>query len=406
MFQLIWVDDHHILTIFLSQYTKSQKIRHYTSKILCTICSRHKSIIYAMLSIDKKLFDIIQPHCHQYQLQSCDLNLLLYFITSQTTCPDNELWFPVCLPLLSQSGFVNGYQCSIQGMDELKLTIITQDPTIEEFKRIQCIAKEVQLKLGLLTFKDTKESILRVYHLEKQRIGNYHVINDDDIIWERTTIKRDYKATNGHANDIKEEVALSIQEKKIGFHLLRSIKKAMNVQYQNELMQSYCEIASAAHFVFRYVAPIRDFTSGSTNGGGSLSQCFSSSLMHIGGNNISSKQQYIWNAYEKLSLQLRFGSTSPIIGEQQEKKISTTVDGINEYRPSILLHERKSEINRIAYFVDDNELYFGRSGTNYELFVYFNTDITPFDADTLSTVLADTLINDVNDLLHCKPQSF
>ena len=98
------------------------QIRDYTSKILSTVCSRNKSIIYAILSIDKKLFNIIQPRASYHQLQSFDMNLLLHFLTSQTQTADNELWFPICLPSLSQSGFVHAYQCCV-GMDDLKLTI-------------------------------------------------------------------------------------------------------------------------------------------------------------------------------------------------------------------------------------------------------------------------------------------
>ena len=94
----------------------------------------------------------------------------------------------------------------------------------------------------------------------------------------------------------------------IGSHLLRSMKKALNPAYQEHIMQSYCEISHVTHFVFRYSVPIRNYRTGSTDGGGQLSQCYSPSMSFEDTKDMKNR---VWNAYQKLSLRLRLGSASP-----------------------------------------------------------------------------------------------
>eukprot|EP00554_Chaetoceros_debilis_P010241 CAMPEP_0194106654 /NCGR_PEP_ID=MMETSP0150-20130528/6625_1 /TAXON_ID=122233 /ORGANISM="Chaetoceros debilis, Strain MM31A-1" /LENGTH=423 /DNA_ID=CAMNT_0038794847 /DNA_START=245 /DNA_END=1513 /DNA_ORIENTATION=- len=145
------------------------EVRNTTSKVLATICSRHpsQSILYAILSCDeKRLFGIIQPHASEHQLTSYDLNLVLHYVDSQTALPPqggegghHELWYPLCLPRLSSSGFVHCYTTRMgfdfgrqsqnqnsgrangnggrsgsgSGSGDLKLTLISQEPSTEEF---------------------------------------------------------------------------------------------------------------------------------------------------------------------------------------------------------------------------------------------------------------------------------
>jgi hypothetical protein len=363
-------------------------------------------VIYAILSINKKLFNIIQPHNKYHQLQSFDISLLLQFVNSQTQLTiSNELWFPICLPTLSEVGFVNGYQCII-GMDGLlKLTIISQDPSIEEFDRIHAIAQEIRSELGLL---QPKEQILRIYQLDEH--NEEEGIRDEHLIWERTNAN-DYNDDISDDDEDSVDDVKSYEKKKYGFHLIRSIKKTLNQDYQKHIMQSYCEIASVTHFAFCYSVPIRNCHSGSTAGGGSLSQCYSPSMNFIE-EKVSKK--CIWNAYQKLSLRLRLGSASPqstlraldeiqfSAGNEEDSGISK----FNQYRPSQTLHGKGILKDGVTYYVQGDELFLGLSGKNYELYVTMPATISPTDANTLSAVLVDTLISDIHDLLQCKPQSF
>ncbi len=337
------------------------------------------------------LFNIIQPHAKHHQLHSFDINLLLHFISSQTQTADNELWFPICLPTLSQSGFVNAYQCCL-GMDNLKLTIISQDPTLEEFERLRSITENIRLEFGL---GQNEKSLLRIYQLKIVKEVE-DVITDEQFIWERTKLL-------DHFNNRNETFELHTVKQKFGHHLIRSIKKASNNAFQEHLMQSYCEIASITHFVFRYSAPIRNCSSGSIAGGGYLSQCYSPSMnLQIKDSTIKRR---VRKAYERMCLHLRLGSTT------SQSKIDAFDDSygsdVNEFRSSQMMHERRlQDHDRLIYFKHENELFLGLIGQNYELYAYFNTNIAPFDAHVLSGALVDTLLHDIHDLLHCKPQSF
>ena len=172
-------------------------------------------------------------------------------------------------------------------------------------------------------------------------------------------------------------------------------------------MQSYCEIASVTHFVFRYTVPIRHCDFGSISGG-SLSQCYSPPMNFIDEevSNIS-----IWNAYQKLSLRLRLGSSSSesitkAFDEMQTSERST--NSIDDHRPSQILFQKGAVGDGITYFQqgEGNYLFFGLCGKNYELYVTMQPSSSPLDANTMASFLVDSLINDVNDLLQCKPQSF
>mmetsp|Transcript_24063 Transcript_24063/g.27464 ORF Transcript_24063/g.27464 Transcript_24063/m.27464 type:complete len:564 (-) Transcript_24063:28-1719(-) len=375
------------------------EVRDFTSKILCKICSKHKSIVYAILSVNSKLFNIIQPQVKQYQFQSCDLNILLQIISSQTllsSSDNNALWFPICLPGLSQSGFVHGYQCTL-GIDELNLTIISQDPSIEEFQRMQAVADEIRIDLGLIP---PNEQTLRIYDLSQKREKKQSLqpsgTNDNNLVWERIS---------DDTNCDHSDETCDIHRKRYGCVLIRSIKKALIPEYQEEIFEGYCDLASVIHFVFCTSALIRDCHSGSTSGG-HLEQYCSPKM-----NFKDTIKKEIWNAYQKLGLRLRIGSTSVQSTMKALDDILFT-QGNNDHnstnlcRPSQILHEKVATEQGISYFIHGEYLFLGLSGKNYDFYATLSVTVPPLDANTLCGVLLDTLIHDMNDLFQCKPQSF
>ena len=327
---------------------------------------------------------------------------------------DNELWYPICLPTLSQSGFVHGYQCCI-GVEELKLTIISQDQSIEEFQRLKHVANEIKLEFGLME-ESNEESILRIYDLdrhpprrcvvdESQSQGDV-VISDDHLIWERTKIV---------VND-NDEIALrkskpTLEKKRFGYHLLRCIKKSLDPAYQKQIIQTYCEMASLIHFVFKYSAPIRNFESGSMTYGGNLAQCYNSSMKFID-EDVSKK--IIWSTYQKLSLRLRIGSASSQATIKEMEAIETAFNTNNEnleaiqcdWRPSQTLLQLGVKDGGVLFVVEEGLLFLAISGKGNEFYATLPATTLPSDAFTLCGALVDTLLNDTKDILHCKPLSF
>jgi len=171
------------------------------------------------------------------------------------------------------------------------------------------------------------------------------------------------------------------------------------------------------HFVFRYTVPIRHCDSGSISGG-SLSQCYNASIDFIDDNDDVSKKA-IWNAYQKLSLRLRLGSSSSesITTAFDEIQLSTHTNdndehgqcsSIDDYRPSKILFQKGGAGDAITYFRhgEGKTLFFGLSGKNYEIYMTMPSSSSPMDANTLASFLVDTLISDIDDLLVCKPKSF
>jgi len=326
------------------------------------------------------------------------LNILLHIISSQTQTIDNEQWFPVCIPTLSQSGFVHAYQCCL-GMISLKLTIISQDPTIEEFGQLRELAAEIRIELGL---SQTEESILRIYRLNHNHENS---VTDDELLWERSKLsdeKREKK--NVRAGSFVDDSETLIAAHTLGYHLLQAVKKEEETittyqEYLNSIIQKH-DIATISHFLFRYSAAIQHHKSGAVSDG-SLTQCYC--LSHSQNDLITKKQ--VWHVYEQLRLDLRLNLKS----SQADIDIFHTnyKSGINEHRPSQLLHEYTCtpQDAGLIYVKKGEELFVGLQKGNYELYLYFKNDISPLKAYKLSQLLMESLLIDVNDLFDCRPQS-
>lgn len=325
----------------------------------------------------------------------------------------HNLWYPICLPTLSQSGFVHGYQCCI-GVEEMKLTIISQDRSIEEFERLKHIANDIKLEFGFME-ESNEENILRIYNLDHHRrsvVGKKSqskedVISDDHLIWERTKI-----VVNHNDGEIEQRKSKPTSEKKrYGYYLLRCIKKSLDPAYQKQIIQTYCEMASLIHFVFRYSAPIRNFESGSMSSGGNLVQCYNSSMKFID-EDVSKK--LIWSTYQKLSLRLRIGSASSQSTIKEMEAIQTAFNTNNErneaiqcdWRPSQTLLQLGVKDGGVLFIVHEDLLFLVISAKDNEFYATLPATTMPSDAITLCGALVDTLLNDTKDILHSKPLSF
>lgn len=379
---------------------------------MATQCSKNNSIIYAILSTNKSLFNIIQPHRKEHQLSSFDLNLLLHIFESQTLVAGNELWFPICLPRLNQSGFVHCYQryIGVETDGDMRLTLISQEPSIDEFQSLQLTAAKIRMELGIELEKD---SVLRIYDLSdrSEEENSTDSSGTESLIWERSILE-DINASlidfgnvsedNGH-----EETDMNMWRKRFRKYWAYCMKRVLDENVQNEIMQSYCDMSSLIHFVFRLDVPIRHCNSG-VDSGGYLSQLFGPPL---GSNWYNISEKRVWQIYQKLNLMLRQGS------EQVEDTLSTFddlhdtfaagPDTISQYRPSQVFHDDNKLHLTDDYFVsiiDGDEIYAGLRGPKYEFYAVLPGNLSSAsDAKILCATLIETLLSKGDEL---QPLSF
>jgi len=344
-------------------------------------CSKNKSIIYGILSIGKRLFSIIQPHKREQQLSPFDLNILMYFLDNDQMLmiPQSELWFPICLPRLSQSAFVNCFQCCIGDLG-MRLTLISQEPSLEEFKSLQSTARAITAALGMNPGSIEKESVSGDQGQNRNAIPEEIMTNEEK----------------------------KVKQWRIRFsrYLSSCIKDALNEKSQKEMMQNYCDMASLIHFTFRYAVPIRHCNSGAVSDG-KLIQSFGPPLS-VDGCNLSEKK--IWTMYQRLGLRINVGTESVedvldmynSVSAKSARYEDTTT--ISRNRPSQIMHETFFDHSadddvKFLYIADGEELYVAQRGQNYDFYAVFPTALSSIaDAQILSSALVETLLHKSDDL--------
>jgi len=369
------------------------RIRDHSSKILAMECSKTPSIIYALLTIKKQLITIVQPRDKMYQLTSHDLNLLMEFLDGQI----HEAWFPICLPRLSTTGFVHCYQCDLSRTSDLKLTIISQEPSTEEFSTLRSVADKIRYQLGFHSQLEDEEDVLRIYNLNDKGLKG-----DDKLLWERIPSKHNEKRSD----------YVSHHNKALFNHrFLNSIKIARDHDLQGTRMSEYCDMSLMQHFLFRCNIPIRDFQSGSVVG--CLPQIvgpsFEQTLDEI---ELASKY---WKIYQRLSLIPRLGSTAHMedaFGGFVNGNIDANQDAQDSFessRVSQSLHERNSDTSEttLYYKEDKDEAYVIYWSKDFELYGIMNGAMNTRDnALILCSTLVETLLHKKNDIFIRLPLAF
>ena len=382
------------------------EIRNFTSKVLATECSKKSTIIYAILSNGKKLFNIIQPHAREHQLNSFDLNLLLHFFESQTLLQGSELWFPICLPRLSSAADVYCYHCYL-GVADMKLTLVSQEPSIEEFQSLQSTALKIRRAMGI---ESEKNEILRIYNISDKDKASDDLSGDERLIWERNVLED----TDSEDEILTHDHEVGSNRRFIAYWTYH-MKKALDQEFQDELMQNYCNMASLMHFVFIQNVPIRHCDSGADSGG-KLAQVFGPPLrltrMGDDGSHEKLSERKIWQKYQQLSLKLRLGSDSveTTLGSYDEltKKAAngTAPDSINQHLPSqLLLEEDCWTENDFVVLSDEDGGYIALSGKEYVLYAVLPDTLNSCsdDAKILCSALVETLLKKGDEL---QPLSF
>jgi hypothetical protein len=355
------------------------RIRDHSSKILAMECSKMPSIIYALIKIKKQLITIVQPRDAMHHLTSHDLNLLMEFLDGQI----NEAWFPICLPRLSTNGFVHAYQTDLNSSSDLKLTLISQEPSTEEFSILRNVADKIRHQLGFNSQLE-EEKVLRIYHLKDKDLKG-----DDELLWERIPLKHNHDGEDFHHKALFNR------------SFLNSIKIARDHNQQKKRMNEYCDMSLMHHFFFRYNIPIRDFHSGSIVGylPQIVGPSFEQTLDGFG-----SASRY-WKIYQRLSLIPKIGTNS-IESELDGFIIRLTKqigqESFESYRLSQSLHERNSDTSdtTLYYKEEKEEAHVVYWNEDFELYGIMNGTMTSRDN---ALILCSTL---VETLLHKKDDNF
>ena len=282
----------------------------------------------------------------------------------------------------------------------MRLTLISQEPSIEEFQALQATAVNIRKELGIEIEKD---QVLRIYNLGDTE----DLAGDDKLIWERSILEDDNVPVD---NDNGHDESSHILKRRFCAHWAYSMRQALHQGYQDEMMQSYCDMASLIHFAFCHFVPIRHCNSGADSGG-KLSQLFGPPLRLSNTNDLSERR--VWQMYQKLSLKLRLGSDSveATLGsyDKMTAKVMTGQDTISQHRPSQLLHEERLTDDDFVSLTDGDEVYVALRGVavrgpNYELYAVLPASLSsPSDVHMLCSTLIETLLSKGDKL---EPLSF
>ena len=373
--------------------------------------------LFALLVVGTKLVTVVQPKHPTSQLHTSDLNLILTFVGKQHGLLTNDLWFPICLPRFNSGGFLYAYTSCLDPEDtQLSIILISPDNSTEQFESFRGAADKVREGLGLPI---KKSKILRVFDSSSvsssgtSSISARHVKasrrepDDDSAISESTASTENTESRRTHFDDKawrksnlddvsdlddSDEDKVSIA-KRIGMRrpnferqlsatcyldespaygsqiqtihegpLLTALKVAMSEKQQEELMATYCNLASAVHFVFRCDIYVNCGENDSNGGGSLLTQCFGPSLSFPFVD--AAAQAHVWSIYHKLAFRLRFGSASgeSMMDALDELELKNDIHHGKHHGncPMQRLVESPPSVHGVTYVQEDNEwLYLG-----------------------------------------------
>lgn len=250
-----------------------------------------------------------------------------------------------------------------------------------------------------------KDSVLHVYSLSESDANgddddNESLQGDDKLLWERRnfTGRDDYN----HAGEIVveynyEEERERVWKRRFGAYWAFMMKQISTQEFQNDLMEGYCNMGSMLHFVFRQSVAIRHCNSGADSGG-KFCQLFGPSLRLNEGNSNSTIRK-IWRNYQELSLKLRLGSKSieSTLDSYDEitADVTTEQDTISQFRPSTLLNESGLTTDEKFFsFVDGDHVYAAIAGKDYEFYAVLPANLSsPSDSQILCSTLVETLMS-------------
>lgn len=351
-------------------------VRDDVSTAVAAVGNATPNTVFAILIAGNKLLTLVQPKYRPHQLRTSDLHLILNFVNHQPGLLTSELWVPVCLPRFNSSGFLYAYTNCLDKETKLSIILMSQHSTTEQFELFRKAATSIRKELGLPALIGSVLHILETNSDEQETSGAR-----DDVAWSRSDAiaeqesdDEDYVDASGNGDRIIPSVNKYVPGEPCP--LLRDLQNAANVSVRQSLLEDYCKVSSAMHFVFRLDVPVRGNKPKRNETAGALTQCISAPL----GSPFQSTEskRRIWTMYQKLNLRLRLGSASVestmdafdmiandhINGE--EEKLGS-ISGIGRHCPAICLAESPPNIQGITYVLNGDELFMALNGRDFEL---------------------------------------
>jgi Second Longin domain of FUZ, MON1 and HPS1/First Longin domain of FUZ, MON1 and HPS1 len=371
----------------------TNELRKITSMALLHATQDTPDTIFALLLAGEKLLSIVQPSTLSLQLSTSDLRILIKFINSQPALKTSELWTPVCLPRFNADGFLYAYISYLDLDSGLILVLISQISETSQFDLSRKASFDVKRSIGIPV---PIGSVLRINK------GN----TDTDVMWTRELLEVQWPSDD---QDQKIEFASSQPSNESDCALLQEIRLANDPEYIMELFDEYISLGNVQHFLFRKDVQILGH---STIDCGELPQCFCPPLDFPLAD--CEDTQYVWSAYEKLSLRMRGESlnsalTLGIHCESHDSTVSNkpqepdSIPALNHVLLAMKLVESIPDTNGISYINDGKFLFLAMNGKSFELYCTFPASIQVNDATSAASLLAKSLVADSGKLFLLEP---
>lgn len=388
-------------------------VREDASRAIEMIGGQTENTLFAFLLVGNKLVTLVQPDYRPHQLRPSDLHLILNFINYQPGLLTNELWFPICLPRFNSSGFLYAYTNCLHPETALSLVLVSQQNTTEQFDLFRGAAAALRQQLGL---PKLKSSVMKLFLNEgdserkEQHSDDAADQKENDTVCEGSVDTKVLGLSQSDKSSLTDE---DINASK-SCPLVRALQQIGSKKLQESMINRYCSIASALHFIFRCDVSIGKGNPNKNEGGGLLTQCLSPTL-GFPFVDAPSKQR-VWNTYQRLSLRLRLGSASleatmdafDMITEDQTSGGNKDGEcrnsaGIGRDCPAICLMESPPNVHGVTYILDGCELFVGLNGRDFELYAVLPGTIPPRNGTALCARLVRRLMCEEKNLFVANP---
>ena len=438
------------------------EIRDHASQVLSSVCGKHSdTCLFAILLVGNEMISVVMPRYKPHQLHPSDLHLILNFCNHQPGLLTNELWFPVCLPRFSSSGFVYAYTTCLDSGTGLACCLISQENSTEQFERFRKAGASIRHKLGL---RAPKSSVLLIKEASGSPNGNgdssnrvgsaaaeeseIEKTNFDDIAWQRNESSSDGGGSNeGELMDdekssekVVDELAgvfgkdLTVSETSnasvtqslngtenagsfIEEHgepsthqgessLVKILNEVKRNRVRDAMIDDYLQLGSAMHFLFRIDVAVYDT-------GGMLTQCLSPPLQFPFVDEKSKRRVYCM--YQRLALRLRLGSASVestmdafamIADDHDNPENRHATMGIGKDCQAQCLLESPPNVHGCSYILDGSELFIAINGRDFELYATLPGKIPPRTGTAYCARLVRRLMNDEGRLFLAYPHTW
>jgi len=343
---------------------------------------RENNVAFALMLVGDRLLTLVQPTYPPHQLKISDLHLIVNFIGKQPGLTSSELWLPMCLPRLNETGFLYAYTSCLDIQSNLTLILISSHNTTEQFQILRSTSRKIRETLNV---PPESHSILTIKNNETASSSSPTNAVSSDVIWERTSGSFDNSSTtdegfvNISADMLRKDGAIKDDR-----DFLQEVRDSLQCSSINYICNRYLkddDSISLLHFLFRLDVPVVNSIQRDRNRKqhpGYLPQCLSPSISPPL-DSISFRKR-LWSNYQKLSLRLRLGSATvessidafDMIKNDSSIEESKTSEraftGIGRHCPAIGLSESAPyNSDGLSYIIEGNEIFLAMNGKNFEL---------------------------------------